>query len=197
MTLSAILLGASLAACGSSSGGTGSAGSSSSGGSSDSMLEAWPVAQAAMHKVVGDALLMSAGTTGLAFADVPDTWSYSFYSPAKNHIYTVSVEGATAQPPRDLGPVRAGVTVKPVTDIGAIKVGAAGAVVKARAFGEKAGSVPRNVMVVGSFADLPGSGVVGMKTGVWAVTFASDTSASDAKVFYVDMITGAVSAAKK
>jgi hypothetical protein len=164
MALVAILVGASLAACGS-SGGTGSTGSSSSGGSSDSMLKAWPVAQTAMHKVAGDALLMSAGTTGLAFADVPDTWSYSFYSPAKNHVYTVSVEGATAQPPRDLGPVRAGVTVKPVTDIGAIKVGAAGAVVKARAFGEQTGSVPKNVMVVGSFADPPGSDVVDMKTG--------------------------------
>jgi hypothetical protein len=114
---------------------------------------------------------MSTGTTGLAFADVPDTWSYSFYSPARNHIYTVSVEDATARSPRALGRVRAAVTVKPVTDIGAIKVGAASAVVKARASGEK--------------------------TGVWAITFATDTSASDAEVCYVDMMTGAVSAAKK
>jgi len=39
--------------------------------------------------------------------------------------------------------------------------------------------------------------VVGMKTGVWTVTFATGTSASDAKVFDVDMMTGAVSAPKK
>jgi hypothetical protein len=52
-------------------------------------------------------------------------------------------------------------------------------------------------MVLGSFADVPGGSALGMKSGVWTVTFATGTDAADAGAFTVDMMTGTVTAAKK
>ena len=134
----------------------------SSGGSTpigrrqaDSSLEAWPKAEAEMRKTAGDALLLGVGTSGLALADVPDSWNFSFFSPAKNHIYAVSVEHGKAEAPRDLGAARPDTTVSTATEIASIKVGAAQAVVKAREFGEKSATVPKNVVVSGSFAKSP------------------------------------------
>ena len=176
----------------------------SSGGSTpigrrqaDSSLEAWPKAEAEMRKTAGDALLLGVGTSGLALADVPDSWNFSFFSPAKNHIYAVSVEHGKAEAPRDLGAARPDTTVSTATEIASIKVGAAQAVVKAREFGEKSATVPKNVVVSGSFAKSPQLAALGIKTGVWTVTFASGTDMADAQEYEVDMMSGAVTAPKK
>jgi hypothetical protein len=175
----------------------------SSGGSTpitrrqaDSSLEAWPKAEAEMRKTAEDAVLLGVGTSGLALADVPDSWSFSFFSPTKNHIYSVSVEHGKAEAPRDLGAARPDTTVSAATEIASIKVGAAQAVVKAREFGEKSATVPKNVVVAGSFAKSPQLAALGIKTGVWTVTFASGTDMADAQKYEVDMMSGAVTALK-
>jgi hypothetical protein len=150
-----------------------------------------------MKKVADDAIVLSAGTSGLALADVPDSWSFSFYSPAKKRVYSVAVDHGTAQEPRDLGEAKSGVSVTPVVDVDSLTVGPATAVVNARKFGEKSGTVPKNVMVMGAFADTPGASALGVKPGVWSITFASGTDLADATEFKVDMKTGEVIADKK
>ena len=44
-------------------------------------MKAYPTAQEAMTAVVQDAVPLGAGTGGLALADVPDSWSFTFFSP--------------------------------------------------------------------------------------------------------------------
>lgn len=161
---------------------------------SDSSLEAWPKAQETMKKVAPDAVLLSIGTGGLALADVPGNWNFTFYSASKGQLYKVAVEHGTAQPPSDFGPAKGGLTVTPAVDIATVKVGAADAVVKAREFGAKSGTVPKNVVVSGFFAETP-STAAATKAGVWHVIFASGTDLADAQPYDVDMMTGAVSAA--
>jgi hypothetical protein len=165
----------------------------------DSALVAWPKAEAAMKKVADDAILSSVGTGGLALADVPDSWSFAFFSASKNALYLVSVEHGTAQPATKWLEAKANTEVRTVVDIEAVEVGAAEAVVKAREFGEKSGVVPRNVVVSGAFAevDAPGGTDMGIKPGVWTVTFASGTDLADAVKFEVDMMSGAVTAVGK
>jgi len=165
----------------------------------DSALKAWPEAEAAMKKVADDAILSSVGTGGLALADVPDSWSFAFFSPSKNALYLVSVEHGTAQPATKWLEAKANTEVRTVVDIEAVEVGAAEAVVKAREFGEKSGVVPRNVVVSGAFAEVeaPGGADLGIKPGVWNVTFASGTDLADAVKFEVDMMSGAVTAVEK
>jgi hypothetical protein len=197
-----LLLG--LAACGSSSGGGSSAGGSQaasgdqggSGGSTDGFLAAYPVAQEAVAKQASDAVLFAAGTSGLALADVPHNWSYTFFSPSKGHAYIVDVEGSTANA-RDFGAVAKGTKVLKSLDMDSVAVGAADAVVKAREFGSKSGTVPKNVMVVGTFAETPSSTSAGFDLGVWTVTFATGTDLADAQAYTVDMKTGQVAKAKK
>ena len=162
----------------------------------DSALKAWPEAEAAMKKVADDAILSSVGTGGLALADVPDSWSFAFFSASKNALYLVSVEHGTAQPATKWLEAKANTEVRTVVDIEAVEVGAAEAVVKAREFGEKSGVVPRNVVVSGAFVEVeaPGGADSGIKPGVWTVTFASGTDLADAVKFEVDMMSGAVTA---
>ena len=199
VALVALLLAApALVACGGSGSSSGSSPAAGQGGPAggDSLLAAWPKAQESMAAVADDAVLVAAGTSGLALADVPDSWGFTFFSPSKQHVYMVDGEHGVAGKPRDLGAANKKVTVTSATDIGAIKVGGADAVVKARAFGEQSGSVPKNVVVGGVFARLPGAAAAGYKTGVWAVTFASGTDLADAQKYEVDMMTGAVTKAK-
>jgi hypothetical protein len=190
-----------LAACGGSSTTSGSpeGAAPNAAAQKDSALMAWPKAEAAMTKVADDAVLSSVGTGGLALADVPDSWSFAFFSASKNALYLVSVEHGTAQPATKWLEAKANTEVRTVTDIEAVEVGAAEAVVKAREFGEKSGVVPRNVVVSGAFAevDAPGGVDSGIKTGVWTVTFASGTDLADAVKFEVDMMSGAVTAVGK
>ena len=68
---------------------------------------------------------------------------------------------------------------------------------KAREFGSQSGTLPKNVMVGGSFAQTPQSADAGMDIGVWEVTFARGTDLADAQKFTVDMMTGEVAAAKE
>jgi hypothetical protein len=195
-----------LVACGGSastgdSGGASSAGSSSGGGdgaaaASDSFIKAYPTAQEAMQAVVEDGVLLAAGTGGLALADVPDNWSFTFYSPGENKAYMVSVEHGTAGEPREFGEAAKGTKVTKSIDPASIEVGAAQAVVKAREFGSQSGTLPKNVMVGGSFALTPQSEEAGMSIGVWNVTFATGTDLADAQKYAVDMMTGEVAAAK-
>jgi hypothetical protein len=204
VALAALLLIASaLVACGgsgSSSSGASSGGSPAAGqggaAGGDSFLTAWPKAQESMAAVADDAVLVAAGTTGLALADVPDAWSFTFFSPSKKSVYSVDVEHGVAAKPRELGAATKSVDVGAVTDAGSINVGGADAVVKARAFGERSGKVPRNVVVGGVFAELPGAAAAGYKTGVWTVTFATGTDLADAQKYEVDMMTGKVTKAK-
>jgi hypothetical protein len=161
-------------------------------GSSDSFTAAWPKAAEAMKPVAGDALLVAAGTTGLALADVPDSWSFTYFSPEQGGVYSVDVEHGKAGAPRKLGTAKKGVNVKSPVDVASINVGAAQAVVAARAFGEKKGAVPKNVLVGGVFAELPGGAAAGYKPGVWTVVFATGTDLADAQTYSVDMKTGVV-----
>jgi len=190
-----------LAACGGSSTTSGSSEGAvpNAAAQEDSALMAWPEAEAAMKQVADDAVLSSVGTGGLALADVPDSWSFAFFSASKNALYLVSVEHGTAQPATKWLEAKANTEVRTVVDIEAVEVGAAEAVVKAREFGEKSGSVPKNVVVSGAFAEVeaPGGADMGLKTGVWTVTFASGTDLADAVKFEVDMMSGAVTAVGK
>jgi hypothetical protein len=198
------LLVVGIAACGGQASSTdsgGSSGGSSSGGSSgdsasDSFLKAYPTAQEAMQAVVEDGQLLAAGTAGLALADVPDSWSFTFYSPGKNMIYMVDVEHGTASAPREFGAAAKGTKLTDSIDATTIAVGAAEAVTKAREFGSRTGSVPKNVVVGGLFAQTPQYEQAGMDIGVWSVTFATGTDLADAQKFTVDMTTGEVAAAK-
>jgi len=186
-----------LIACGgsASTGGSGdgsSGGEGSSGGAQDSFLQAYPAAREAIAGVADDAVLFSAGTGGLALADVPANWSYSFFSPADGHVYMVSVEHGEAGEPRDFGEAAVGTKVTDSLDVETIEVGGAEAVVKAREFGEQSGEVPKNVLVGGTFAVTQSSAEAGLALGVWTVTFATGTDAADAQSYDVDMMTGEV-----
>jgi len=202
--LALLLLG--LIACGGSAS-TGDTGDASSGGSStgggdgaaaaDSFIKAYPAAQEAVQAVTEDAVLLAAGTGGLAFADVPDNWSFTFYSPGENKAYMVSVEHGTAGEPREFGEAAAGTEVTKSIEPESIEVGAAQAVVKAREFGSQAGTLPKNVVVGGSFALTQHSEEADMSIGVWEVTFATGTDLADAQKFTVDMMTGEVAVAKE
>lgn len=197
LVLAAAALG--LSACGSSaSTGEGSGGDSSGGGSGaaeDSFTKAYPKAQEAIAAVADDAVLLAAGTGGLALADVPDSWSFTYFSPQKRHVYMVSVEHGEAGEPRDVGEAAEGTKVTVGTDVSTIKIGAADAVVKARGFAQQSGEVPKNVMVGGTFAETPDAAEAGYVSGVWTVTFASGTDLADAQKYTVDMMTGEVAAA--
>jgi hypothetical protein len=142
-------------------------------------------------------MLFAAGTGGLALADVPDNWSFTFYSPGKNMLYMVNVEHGAAVEPREFGEAAKGTTITTSIDPVTIEVGAAEAVVKAREFGSASGELPRNVMVGGTFAETKQSVDAGMSMGVWEVTFATGTDLADAQAFTVDMMTGEVAAAKE
>lgn len=191
------LLAVALVACGAS----GSASDGGSGGgdgaaAADSFVAAYPKAQEAMQAVAGDAVLLAAGTGGLALSDVPANWTFTYYSPGENMLYMVSVEHGTAEAPREFGEAAEGTELTDSIDPATIKVGAAEAVVKAREFGSASGEVPKNVMVGGSFAQTPGSEEAGMAFGVWDVTFATGTDLADAQKFTVDMMSGEVASAK-
>ncbi len=147
-----------------------------------------------MKKVASDAVLLSVGTGGLALADVPGSWSFTFYSPSKAQMYKVAVEHGSVQPPSDFGAAKGGLTVTQAVELGEIKVGAAEAVVAARSFGKKSGTVPKNVVVSGFFAETPNTAEA-TKPGAWHIIFASGTDLADAQSYDVDMMTGAVSAA--
>ncbi len=197
LLLVAVALG--MAACG----GSESSGDASGGGDggdeaaqADSFLAAWPKAQDSVAKLADDAVLLSAGTSGLALADVPSSWSFILYSPGTKRIYSVAVEHGTAQAARDLGGATQDTDVSGAIDVESIKVGAADAVVKAREFGEKSGEVPMNVLVGGAFVDLPGAADLNVRSGVWTVTFATGTDLADAQKYDVDMMTGEVTAVK-
>jgi hypothetical protein len=190
------LLAVALVACG----GSGSASDGGSGGgdaaAADSFVAAYPKAQEAMQAVAGDAVLLAAGTGGLALSDVPANWTFTFYSPGENVWYMVSVEHGTAEAPREFGEAAEGTELTDSIDPATIKVGAAEAVVKAREFGSASGELPKNVMVGGAFAQTPGSEEAGMAFGVWDVTFATGTDLADAQKFTVDMMSGEVASAK-
>ena len=183
-------------ACGGSDTAGSSASPSPSGqAQSDRVLQAWPQAQEAVKEVADDAVLLSVGTGGLALAEVPVSWSYTYFSPGTKRTYVVLVENGTAQPAFDMGRGKTDMEARAVIDIESINVGAAEAVTLAREFGEKSGAVPKNVMVNGLFAEISGAADLGLKTGVWTVTFATGAGLADAVVFKVDMMSGAVTAA--
>jgi len=187
-----------LAGCGQ-NGGSGSSGGSGSdsGAQEDGVLKAWAAAKTAIAKQAGDAILLGVGTGGLALADIPESWNFTFYSPDKNHVYSLAVEHGVAQEVRDWGKAKANTKVREAVDIETINVGGATAVVKAREFGEQTGDVPKNVMVGGSFAEQPGAAALGIKAGVWTVTFASGTDLADAVEFEVEMMSGKVTRVKE
>lgn len=198
----AVMAALALVACGDSgSSGDTSSGDGASGAqdavATDSFMKAYPKAREAMTKVVGDAVLLAAGTGGLALADVPDSWTFTYFSPDKNHVYMVDVQHGTAGEPRDFGAAAKGTKVGAGTDVTTIKVGAADAVVKAREFASQSGEVPKNVLVGGTFAETPNAVEAGYVSGVWTVTFASGTDLADAQRYDVDMMTGEVTKAKK
>ena len=196
------LLALGLVACGGSASTSGSDEGTSGGGdgaaaAEDSFMAAYPTAQEAMQAMADDCMLLGAGTGGLALADVPSNWAFTFYSPGKHMLYMVNVEHGVAVEPREFLEAAKGTKITKSIDPGTIEVGAAEAVVKAREFGSESGTLPKNVMVGGSFAQTPQSAEEGGVIGVWEVTFASGTDLADAQAFTVDMMTGEVAAAKE
>ena len=197
------LLALGLVACGGSASTSGTDEGSSGGGSGgdaaveDSFTAAYPTAQEAMQAVAEDCMPLGAGTGGLALADVPSNWSFTFYSPGKNMLYIVDVEHGVAGEPREFVEAAKGTKITKSIDPATIEVGAAQAVAMAREFGSQSGTLPKNVMVGGSFAQTPQSADAGVDIGVWEVTFASGTDLADAQKFTVDMMTGEVAAAKE
>jgi len=186
-----------LVACGGSASSSDSTPAGKAGGAGDSFMAAWPKAADAMKPVAPDAVLVASGTMGLALADVPDSWSFTYFSPGQSGVYSVDVEHGKAGTPRQLGSAKKGVKVKSTIDVASIDVGAGEAVVKARAFAEKSGAVPKNVVVGGVFAELPGGAAAGYTPGVWTVAFATGTDLADAQTYVVDMMTGVVTRAKE
>ena len=151
------LLALGLVACGGSASTGGSDEGSSGGGdgaaaAEDSFKAAYPTAQEAMQAMAEDCMLLGAGTGGLALADVPSNWAFTFYSPGKNMLYMVNVEHGAAVEPREFGEAAKGTKITKSIDPATIEVGAAEAVAKAREFGSQSGTLPKNVMVGGSFA---------------------------------------------
>lgn len=193
LLLAALVAGAG--ACGKSDSGD-AAGDAGSGGqdgaAADSFIKGYAKAQEVIEKTADDAVLIAGGTSGLAFADVPDNWTYSFFSPGNRHIYRVEVEHGTPGEPRDLGEGAADNEIVDSLDVATIKVGAAEAVVKARESGAATGEVPMNVVVGGIFAETPSGIDAGLEMGVWSITFATGTDLADAREFTVDMMTGEV-----
>jgi hypothetical protein len=193
--LAALVAGAG--ACGQSGSGAAS-GDAGSGGqesatASDSFTSGYAKAQEVMAGTADDAILIAGGTSGLAFADVPDSWTYSFFSPGSRHIYMVDVEHGKAGEPRDLGEGAADNNkIVDSLDAATIEVGAAVAVVKARESGSASGEVPKNVVVGGIFGQTPSGIDAGLELGVWSITFATGTDLADAREFTVDMMTGEV-----
>ena len=188
------LLGAVFAATGCSAS-AGSGGSTSGSTSSAGAIEEWPAAEAAIKKVDKNAVLLMAGTRGLATADSPSALGFTFFMPSLGHVYGVEVGAGGALEPTDLGEVNAGSTA--VLDAADVKVAPAEAIAKAREFGSKSGTLPEKAMVSGAFTDLPAAEKTGLLPGVWHVTFASAEDLSDAKKYLVDMTTGEVSLATK
>ena len=174
---------------------TGTAGGQS--GAGDSFTAAWPKAAEAMKGVAPDALLIASGTTGLVLAKVPESWSFTYFSQEKGAVYSVNVEHGKAGAPQQLGTVKKDVKVKNAIDAASINVGASQAIVAARAFGEKKGTLPKNVLVGGVFAELPGGAAAGYTPGIWTVVFASGTDLADAQTYAVNMTTGEVAKEKK
>jgi hypothetical protein len=194
LLLAALLVGAlvGLVGCGRSvSSGQVTPGAQASGSpAADKFTAAWPQARDAMASVAGDAVLLTAGTVGLAQSDTVDSWNFTFFSPSSGGVYAVTVDHGAAGSPQELGAVKKGVTIKPGVDVASIRVGAGEAIARARARGEKSWAVPGKVVVGGVFAELPGSAAKGYKTGVWTVAFASKADLSDAQTYEVDMMTG-------
>ena len=104
--------------------------------------------------------------------------------------YSVDVEHGKVGAPREFGAGKNGVKVTSGPDVEALKVSAGDAVVKARAFGEQSGAVPKNVVVSSVFGEFPDESGAAYKTGVWTVAFATGTDMADARTFEVDMMTG-------
>ena len=183
-------------ACGQSDSGdaSGDAGSGGQGSAaaSDSFTSGYAKAQEAMAGTADDAVLVAGGTSGLAFADVPESWTYSFFSPGSRHIYRVDVEHGAPGEPRDLGEGAPDNKIVDSLDAASIRIGAAEAVLKARESGSASGEVPKNVVVGGIFAQTPSGIDAGLEMGVWSVTFATGTDLADAREFTVDMMTGEV-----
>jgi hypothetical protein len=163
----------------------------------DSWSEGFAKAVESVKTVAPDAVLVSSGTSGLALADVPNEWSYSFLSPSDKSLHRVLVQHGRAAAPEKLGEAKVEVDLSGALAGDAVKVGGATAVKAARKEGEKSGKVPMNVMVVGSFIDVPGGAELGISRGVWRVTFANDTSGDGSAKFDVDMETEAVTAVKE
>jgi hypothetical protein len=193
----ALLFAALAAGAGACGGGSGEAAddagsSAQQNAAADSFLSGYATALEAMTQTADDAVLIAGGTSGLAFADVPSTWTYSFVSPGNGHVYRVTVEHGKVGEPTDLGKGASDNEIVESLDVTTIKVGAAQAVVKARETGSASGPVPMNVVVGGVFAQTPIGIDAGLEMGVWSVTFATGTDLADARDFTVDMMTGEV-----
>jgi len=158
----------------------------------DSSREAYAAAEEAVRDRAPDAVLVSAGTQGVALAEIPDSWSFYFVSPSDKKVWQVVVEHGKAQPVQELGDAKAEVDYDGAVSFDSIKVAGAEAVEKARAFGEKTGDVAPNVVVMGPFIDVAAAEGIGATLGSWAVTFTEGTDLEGSRVFTVNMETGEV-----
>lgn len=158
---------------------------------SDSSIKAWEAARDAMEQPAADAVLLTAGTQGVALADVPDSWSFTFFSPSEGKLWRVAVDHGKAQAPEAMGEAQKDVDTSQAIPFDSIEVGAAEAVGIARESGSKTGAVPPNVLVSGTFVEMPEAADLGFRQGMWAVTFLEGTSTEGSREFMVDMMSGA------
>lgn len=142
-----------------------------------------------MAAEVPGAYLMSTSTGGLALSDNPHEWTYLYYDPETKHTWRVFVHQGEEPEVEDLGESNAAVGERiPAADV---KYSASEAIELARQRADLDGvAIPQNVQASGSCAPIEGGEAFGLVTGVWKVTFASDTGMSDAVTYTVDMKTG-------
>lgn len=160
----------------------------------DVSVQAYDAALGVISESAPDAVLISAGSQGVALADTPSQWSYLFVSPSDSRIWRVLVDHGKAGEPEEMGASTAEQSTDKAIEFGTIKVGAARAISLAREEAAKTGEVPPNVMVTGFFMPSPMDAPVDLAPGVWTVTFIQGTSMEGARAFDVDMMSGAVNA---
>lgn len=160
----------------------------------DVSVQAYEAALGTISEPVPDAVLISAGSQGVALSDTPSQWSYLFLSPSSSRMWRVMVDHGKAGEPEEMGVSNTKLGTDEAMDPAAIKVGAARAISLAREEAAKTGEVPPNVMVTGFFVPSPKDAPVDLAPGVWTVTFIQGTSTEGSRAFDVDMMSGAVKA---
>jgi hypothetical protein len=164
---------------------------------SDSFAVAYRLALPLARAKASDAVLMTGGGSGGTLTEAPDLWSLTFLSPKDRRMWMVMVEDGVSRGVKDMGIMKDAVEPSSAVAYEGVKVSATDAVTKARGFARQSGEVPPDVMVFGAFMRMDALVGSGAEPGKWTVTFLEGIDPSTGRMYSVDMITGAVEAAKR